>query len=78
MTPGQRWDYYNRLHCMATIEAIPLAVADYVKDVDDPSENELKKFFEENKERLPNPASARPRLPSAAQGGFRVFQGRRR
>jgi len=63
-TPGQRWDYYNRVHRMATIEAIPLAVADYVKNVDDPSEEELKKFYEENKETLPNPESPDP--------GFRV------
>ena len=54
-TPGERWDYFNRLKRMATIEAIPLAVADYVKKVDDPTDPELKKFFEEHKEQYPNP-----------------------
>ena len=63
-TPGQRWDYYNRLHRTATIEAIPLAVADYVKDVSDPNEEELKTFFKENKETTPYPESPDP--------GFRV------
>lgn len=63
-TPAQRWDYFNRVKCMATIEAIPVAVADYVKDVKAPTEEELKKFFEENKETLPSPISPEP--------GFRV------
>ena len=29
VTPGQRWDYFNRVKRKATIEAIPLVVANY-------------------------------------------------
>jgi hypothetical protein len=59
-TPGQRWDYFNRLNRMATIEAIPVPVADYVKQVPDPKEEVLKTFFEENKERYSSPDSPEP------------------
>ena len=45
MTPGQRWDYYNRVHCMASIEAIPLTAADYVKDVDNPPEDGIEEVL---------------------------------
>ena len=51
-TPAQRWDYFTRVKRQATIEAIPVAVADYVKQVPDPSDDELRKFFEENKEKI--------------------------
>jgi hypothetical protein len=64
VTPGQRWDYFNRVNRMANIEAIPLAVANYVDKVQDPTDDELKKFFEEHKYTPPNPASPEP--------GFRV------
>ncbi len=59
-TPGQRWDYYNRLKRKAAIEAIPVAIAGFVKQVTDPTEAELKKFFEENKTRYPSPDSPEP------------------
>ena len=59
-TPGQRWDYFNRLNRKATIEAIPVPVADYVKQVPNPKEEVLKTFFEENKERYPSPDSPEP------------------
>jgi hypothetical protein len=65
-TPSQRWDWYNRLHCKALIEAVPLPVADYVHRIDDPSDEELQKFFDEHKDNLPNPASPKP--------GFRIPQ----
>ena len=60
MTPIQRWDYYNRLKRTATIEAIPVAVDVFVKQVEDPTDEELKTFFEENKETLPIPGSPAP------------------
>jgi hypothetical protein len=59
-TPGQRWDYFNRVKRMATIEAVPVAVANCVKQVADPKEEELKTFFEENKARYPSPESPEP------------------
>ncbi len=59
-TPSQRWDWFNRVNRMAVIEAVPLAVANYVKDVKDPADDVLEKFFEEHNEVLPNPTSPQP------------------
>ncbi len=59
-TPAQRWDYFNRVHCSATLEAIPIAVASFVQQIDDPPEAELKEFFEKSKHRIPNPESPDP------------------
>ena len=59
-TPSQRWDWFNRVNRMAVIEAVPLAVADYVKNVEKPTDEVLKKFFEDNKDTIAYPASAAP------------------
>jgi len=60
VTPGQRWDYYTRLKRQATIEAIALPAADYLDQVEEPSEEELRQFFEQHKQRLPDPTSPEP------------------
>jgi hypothetical protein len=73
-TPGQRWDYFNRLKRMATIEAIPLAVADYIGKVDDPTEPDLKRFFEEHKEKLPDPTSPGPGFKVPHRVAFQYFK----
>ena len=44
----------------ATIEALPLPVANYTGQVADPKEDALKAFFDANKHRLPDPASPEP------------------
>jgi hypothetical protein len=56
-TPSQRWDWFNRVNRKAVIEAVPFAVANYVDEVKRPSDEVLKKFFEENKNALPDPTS---------------------
>ncbi len=63
-SPGERWNYFKRLHQQAMIEVAVLAPKDYVKEVKDPSADELKKFFEEHKEVESSPESPAP--------GFRV------
>ena len=59
-TPSQRWDWFNRVNRMAVIEAVPLAVADYEKDVEKPTDEVLTKFFEDNKDAIAYPASPKP------------------
>jgi len=60
VTPEQRFEYFSRLSRRAKIEAMPLAVADFVSQVSDPSDEEVKKFYEEHKETFPNPDSPTP------------------
>ena len=60
VTPAQRWEYFKRVKQMATIEAVPVAVANYLDRVGKPSDEELIAFFEEAKERYPLPGSPEP------------------
>jgi hypothetical protein len=60
MTPGQRWDYFARVKQTAAIEAVPVPVADYLSRVDEPTEDELKAFFEKHKEEYSRPESPEP------------------
>ncbi|MEE8452242.1 MAG: SurA N-terminal domain-containing protein [Thermoguttaceae bacterium] len=64
-TPAQRWDYFKRLKRMATIEVVPVRVADFLENVEEePSEETLRAFFEEHRETYANPNFPEP--------GFRV------
>jgi len=65
-TPAQRWDYFTRVKQRATIEAIAVPAAQYLDRIADPSDDDLKAFFEECKTKYP-----RPDLPDP---GFRVPQ----
>jgi hypothetical protein len=66
ITPAQRWEYFTRVKQMATIEVAAIPVANYVDQIDEPTDEELKTFFEENKERFP--------LPDSPEPGFREPQ----
>ena len=59
-TPAQRWDYYNRLKRMATVEVVPVPAANFLADVKDPDEKTLLAFFEENKDKYASPYSPEP------------------
>ncbi|NQU21153.1 MAG: hypothetical protein HQ567_07705, partial [Candidatus Nealsonbacteria bacterium] len=57
-TPGQRWEYFQRLNRQTTVEVIPVAVTDYVSKVTQkPGSGTLEEFFDEAKDRDPNPNS---------------------
>ena len=60
ITPAQRWHYFCQLHKQATVELIPLAVEQFLAQVTDPKEEELKEYFEQYKDKLPRPDSPEP------------------
>ena len=64
VTPAQRWDYFCQLRKEATIEAIPVEAEQFLAQIKDPSEAEIKTLFEKYKDKLPRPDSPEP--------GFRV------
>ncbi len=66
ITPAERWDYFKRVKQTATIEALAVPVANFADKVEEPSDAELKAFFESNKDKF-----AHPRSPDA---GFREPQ----
>jgi hypothetical protein len=60
ITPAQRWDYFCRLRREASVGLIPVEVEQYLAQVKDPSEEELKALFEKYKDKLPSPISPEP------------------
>lgn len=59
-TPGQRWDYFQRIRRQAKVELVPIAVKNYVGQVAEPNEAELKQFFEEHRKQPWPPSSPTP------------------
>jgi hypothetical protein len=59
-TPAERWKYFTRVKEQASIEAVPVPAARYVDRIPEPPAADLKAFFEEHKEKDPNPDSPTP------------------
>src|SRR5262249_38533492 len=73
-TPAQRFEYYWRLNQRATAEVLPLAVADYVKEVPDPTDAEVQGFYEKYKDQYPDPNSPDPGFKQPKQAAFEYFK----
>ena len=73
-TPAERWDYFTRVKQMAAIEAVPVPVADYVARVDEPSDEELKAFFDQHKDEYPLPDSPEPGFREPQQVALQWFK----
>jgi len=59
-TPGQRWDYFQRIRRQAKVELVPIPVKNYVGQVAEPNEAELKQFFEQHRKQSWPPSSPTP------------------
>ena len=60
MTPAELWDKYQKLNTTITLEVAAVPVADFTGKVPEPSDDELKDYFEQYKEKLPDPSSPDP------------------
>ncbi|HVC97331.1 MAG TPA: hypothetical protein VND64_26860 [Pirellulales bacterium] len=76
VTPAQRWDYYRRLNQHAEAEVLPLDVDDYIVQDSDPSDEDLRAFFEKNKETEPDPQSPEFGFKVPRKAAFRYFVAR--
>ncbi|MBI3837482.1 MAG: hypothetical protein HY288_06070 [Planctomycetia bacterium] len=74
VTPAQRFEYFSRLNRRAKAEVMPLAVADFVSQVADPSPEQLSKFFDEHKDRYPDPSSPEPGFKEPKRAAFQYFK----
>ncbi|MGD9127107.1 MAG: hypothetical protein PVH19_06980 [Planctomycetia bacterium] len=63
-TPGQRWDYFQRLKREVELQVSPVKVADYIDEAPEPTEKEIKEFFEKYKNQ--------PYIQGSPEPGFRV------
>ena len=59
-TPGERWDYYQRLQRQATVELAEVPVDRLIGGIAEPPEKTLNAFFEQHKSREYTPGSTEP------------------
>ncbi|MDR1925117.1 MAG: hypothetical protein LBQ66_12165 [Planctomycetaceae bacterium] len=53
--PSTKWDWFKRLNRQVTLEVATLPVSAFIDKVPDPTDSQIKKFFEENKDREYDP-----------------------
>jgi hypothetical protein len=69
--PGALWDYFNRLNRRMSIEAYPIDAEPFMAQVKaEPTEAELRKLFDEGRNRDPNPNLAEPGFHQPHQVAF--------
>jgi hypothetical protein len=73
-TPAQRWDYFSRLNRQATIEALPVSVADYVGEVENPDDKTVRAFFEAHKDDFDLPSEPLPGFRQPERVNVRYFR----
>ncbi|HEX3657252.1 MAG TPA: hypothetical protein VHV55_15800 [Pirellulales bacterium] len=73
-TPSQRWDYFQRLKRRVRVELAPVAAADLVSKISNPSDAVARKFFDEYKDREPQPGSPEPGFKIPHRAAFRYFE----
>ena len=56
-SPLTRWDWFQRTHRKITAEVAAVPVELFATEIADPSEQELQKFFDDNKTRMSHPSS---------------------
>lgn len=61
-TPAQRWDYFCRLNRRVKLEVYPFPVDQFINDgrIPEPSDSDLRAFYEEYKDNVPSPTSPEP------------------
>ena len=59
-TPAERWESYQKLNNRAKIEAVPVAVADFIDKVGEPDNTAIQTLFDNYKELEPVPGSPSP------------------
>ncbi|NMC20840.1 MAG: hypothetical protein GYA33_10520, partial [Thermogutta sp.] len=74
-TPGQRWDYFLRLHRKASVELAEIPVEKFAAKVTPPSDAQLREFFEKYKTRLPQPNSPDPGFKVPEKVRFEYLKG---
>lgn len=55
--PAERWEDWLKVNDRVVLEAVPVAVEDFVDQVEDPTDAELTEFFEPYQDRSPAPDS---------------------
>ena len=73
-TPAQRWDHFRRLERQATVQVLPVPVAEFTEEVGKPSEEDLQALFEKYKNQFPAPNSPEPGFRQPYRARFEYFK----
>jgi hypothetical protein len=60
LPPAVAWDYFQRLNRQVSVEAAAFPVADYLSQVEEPTDAEIAQLYDEGKDRYPMPNSPEP------------------
>ncbi|TWT67688.1 periplasmic folding chaperone [Posidoniimonas polymericola] len=71
VTPEQRWSDWLKVNDRVVVETAALDVDDFVSEVKDPTDAELKEFFEEYRDVVPTPVIVNNRQLPSPTPGFR-------
>jgi len=75
MSPGQAWQYFERLNRQVRLEGFPILVSDYLpKIAEQPSEAEITELYEKYKEQFSSPTSAEPGFRKRYQTNLDVIE----
>jgi len=73
--PEMIFDCYDRLNRRVTAELLAVNTADFVDQVEEPSEDAISALYEKGKDRFPDPLLAEPGFKQRQQIAFGYFQG---
>ena len=73
-TPGENWDYFNRLHRQVTAEIKPVPVSNFIDKIEKPSNSEIQSLYQKYKDRVDDPNDSEPgfKLPARTSLDFVV------
>jgi len=72
--PAQRFEYFSRLNRRVKSEVLPLAVAEFVSQAPEPTDAEVKEFYEKYKNAYPDPTSPEPGFNKPKRASFQYFK----
>jgi hypothetical protein len=73
-TPGEMWQYYNRLNRRIDAEVIPLPVSDFTSKVPQPTTAQLRAFYEQHKNQVSHPMMSEPGFSMRQKIAFGYYQ----
>ncbi|MBX9789219.1 MAG: hypothetical protein K2Y37_09920 [Pirellulales bacterium] len=76
ISPEQRWEYFQRVNRAISIEALPIAVEQFVSQVPTPDEDQLLALYEQHKHDDPRQGSPTAGFHRPVQAKFAYFKAR--
>ena len=74
MPPAERLGYFERLNLKADAQVLPVKAEQFLKDVPQPSDEQLESFFELHQNQLPQPNSPEPGFKEPTKVAFEYFK----